>query len=975
MAASVNIPPPPDYVPPPPDANIPPPPDVQAPQGRSTVGGTALQVVQGVNEGVVRALGLPGDLANAVTGLFGFAPGPYSGEGMVQAFRGVAGRTEPQGRAERIAGRVGEEVGAAVPVAAATMGAGPLARGATSTVGKVIESLTAAGPVELAKIETKIAAMAGVGAGVGREIGGRAGEVVGQLVGSFGPSGAMTLVRMARERIAGLLPATTPARAAATVGKELEATIGAQPVARERLAEGARLNREVPGLAMTTEQAVGGVPMASRRAADVRRSPEIVGQVEQQQVGAQRALGEALAQVPGVPTAGTANVADAQAAAARSLAVERDFAQAEHARMSGALNDVNRRATADLQQSIADLGPLANREEAGQNLLARLTAREAELARHEDAMFAKVDPGNTVRVNVGGLKEAIAEIEAREASGLSKGTVAPEIRELAAQLGNTEQLTEAQIAAAMKANPTATPAQIMAQGATAEVPLGTLRRWRSDILGALRDAGDSLTPNHRAVANLSAIRAKIDEVLENPASIVTGDADAVTRYRAAAQVTRDIKQRFTDNTVAAVMQQKAGQAATKRPVEELVGQFFTAGKGAATRAQDLVNAVGDMPGAVGAVRDYALNDFLRVAYEGGTLNTKRAVKWLQDHREALQVTDASGARPFAAIDREVQGIVRQGKRLDEIGQFVQGAQAGADAALKQSLADTDRAAANLFVKADPQLAVAQVLKGADPAAKMRELIARVQGDEGALRGLRRGFWDHALTEFRGAQTDLTGNPLLNPGAMREFMQRNEGAMRALYPPAALDRLRTIQRASEMTLQGTSPSVLPEGAGITDQALYTVSSLMTHGMMGHGTGWVVPTRAARLIDSVIERFTPAELQKVYKEALMDPEVANTLLTMGRARFNPRAVELRLRAHLANLSGNAQPQEPEPPQPELLMTNTYQPASLTNPPQRTMRPQSPEASAAVADSLTKVKKLSEAIAAQQRVLEAAAARSPR
>jgi hypothetical protein len=189
------------------------PPATAAPQERGMLDralGLGSAVVDGARQGAAMLLGAPVDLvnnaprlANLIPGVDGVGPisdNPIGGRDTIDNVLRLGGLIpdyEPQGGAERIANRLGEELGAtAVPVAgligrAATMPVQTVNRmaAAPTSVGQGVAAQflqpAAVNPVGLAGREAYYAGAAGLGAGAANELAGENQGVISDLMGSL----------------------------------------------------------------------------------------------------------------------------------------------------------------------------------------------------------------------------------------------------------------------------------------------------------------------------------------------------------------------------------------------------------------------------------------------------------------------------------------------------------------------------------------------------------------------------------------------------------------------------------------------------------------------------------------------------------------------------------------------------------------------------------------------------------------------
>lgn len=177
--------------------------------------GLAASLFDGVRQGVAMVGGAPVDLVNNAPRLANFLPGvdgvgpisedPFGGRGTIDELLRAGGLIDdyqPEGGIERIANRVGEEVGATVVPVAGTIGraasmpvqAVNQMAAAPRSVGQSVASSfllpAATNPVGLAGREATYAAGAGAGAGIANEIAGENQGALSDILGSIAGVGA-----------------------------------------------------------------------------------------------------------------------------------------------------------------------------------------------------------------------------------------------------------------------------------------------------------------------------------------------------------------------------------------------------------------------------------------------------------------------------------------------------------------------------------------------------------------------------------------------------------------------------------------------------------------------------------------------------------------------------------------------------------------------------------------------------------------
>lgn len=157
----------------------------------------------GAVRGLTGTLGLPVDILAAAARPFGYKGQPVGGsESLLNLAQkaGLGGEAAPEGQ---FAQRVGEEVGAGLPFAAAPMGLVAAGARMAGPVGRAVR----AGPAQFAAAELGSAAAGGVGAAIAQQVAPESlpAELLGQAAGALSPTVAAGAVRGAMR---GRSPAT-----------------------------------------------------------------------------------------------------------------------------------------------------------------------------------------------------------------------------------------------------------------------------------------------------------------------------------------------------------------------------------------------------------------------------------------------------------------------------------------------------------------------------------------------------------------------------------------------------------------------------------------------------------------------------------------------------------------------------------------------------------------------------------------------
>jgi len=250
------------------------------------------QWVDVINDGL-KSLGLP------------MSDTPFMGTAFVDKYLAGA-QFQPQNLFESVLQRSGLEVGANVPLLGAAAKVGAMARatqeaGAARTLSagsnlEALKTLPAAfaqqlaevSPTKLAALESAIAAGAGTGAGLVHEIfpeGGRLAEFVGELVGSFTPSVVLGLTRKARDLAAGvsrsILGLETEGETTRRLGETLRPAATPEQIA-QGLDRAATLEAEIPGLKLSTGEAIESNVLAKTQHAHAQKNISLAHRLQTQ---------------------------------------------------------------------------------------------------------------------------------------------------------------------------------------------------------------------------------------------------------------------------------------------------------------------------------------------------------------------------------------------------------------------------------------------------------------------------------------------------------------------------------------------------------------------------------------------------------------------------------------------------------------------------------------------------------------------
>lgn len=428
----------------------------------------------GFNEGLANTLGMPVDAMNFTLGKLGIPTSdtPAFGSEFLKKYL-MPTPIEPTTPGERILHRMGEEVGASVPLAGAGLAAQqPLraargaaaARGGAEAAGKVTSELTtrmatakkweqiplyivdelAKVPAgQLARMEVALASGAGLGAGVMNDLfpnGGPLADFMGELVGGVAPPTLLGLIRTAKDKVLGM--------AAHAVGIESEQQTKARvskqlgQVARpEQVEAGAAKAEDLSNKVALTDPATGEVtaqfrPTAGQATGEPgliatergfeERTPGLkqkfaVRQSENQQVT--RQYFEAIAPDADPMSAARKLAEDRHAKDAlldlglsrteAKLATVRKEVETGTARVLENAERIMQEADARAQQRLDVIGPQLTARQQGELIRQEYTSALNSFRERAAQNFEDVEALPPARIPVNNLKKAVADVDAR----------------------------------------------------------------------------------------------------------------------------------------------------------------------------------------------------------------------------------------------------------------------------------------------------------------------------------------------------------------------------------------------------------------------------------------------------------------------------------------------------------------------------------------------------------------------------------
>jgi hypothetical protein len=854
-----------------------------------TAAGVAAQTMRGARRGVANIAGLPVDIVNAVMGFAGapVSPTPFGGSRSIDAALGAPAQVAaaglnaagvpasaeiapPANAAERVMGRIGEEVGAAVIPAGAALraggagvqavrAAGPTQTGlaqlfsapveAARTIGRGMAESAAVNPTRFATNEAAAAIAAGTGAGLVNELTGAStarerttGQNLGDMAGAIGGVGALAAGR-------GLVGGAGSIAGALTGSPRFADEIVKANVADELLRHAAT----PPG----PNGIIDSTPLVDAIMGGRRVGQSIPG--FQETLGDR--TGNAGLQALEFNTAGQRPGAFNARATANTQAVDAAMRPIEPQTPASALREEmlverNRRLSdAEIQR--------LNAQDAFGDASQRVQPTMTGEARGADIRGALADAQTAARTQVDEAYRPINEADAPV-----------DIGPLAQRFGELQQQTPLATQPAIPDAATV-PQRLIPEGAdSAQVPLREVMATRSALTSAER--GAAATPGQEQAARLAGdFRGATDDFLDNAMP-----AELADQYRAANTARRDVADRFErpGDAVADVLRTRpGGDFAT--PDSGVARRFVQSDQQRISDFQALMREAGDNPRVVPAVRD----EILQAVQSRRLLENPRQLEaYLGQYKTLLS------DQRFADVRQELSTAAGLRRALDDA--------TGAETRVQRQLGTDERPGSSpvgqflRFGNERQAEAMRTVMASPNPAQAIDDVLRFVNDDPKAVDGARRAFWDAMQERSRRAGQTTQGADGTQPW-MPERLHRfiNDPANAAVAErlwrdnPEHLARIReladvlrqtdTRQRGRAAGTSGTG-QIMNQSIMPSTETLASRSFAIQRGVVG--VPFTATTIGAVIARKAVARQQTQLFQTMIDEALMNPDWAAALL---------------------------------------------------------------------------------------------------
>lgn len=857
-----------------------------APPPKRSVGEKVLRGAEVASKGVIGGsldvLDLLGELVQGAASLFGAdLPRTDLSETYVRGAEGV-GAPVAETMGERVLERTGQEIGAGLSLFA-PLGLAARFGKPVSTLGKTFIEPIQAAPGKMAALEAAAATGAGAAAGAARELapGNTTAEMLAQLGGSVAGLGVPGMAIRAGRSIAPRLPRSKLRKARAGLTPRLP---GRQEPSLKAVKKAATIfssMREVPdqqfiaalerdasagieGYRPTTSQLTGDRLTAALERDIAHGSPESFPRFVALRESNDKALDAALDDIrpSGSPRAAQELVEDRVGAIKTAL----------QKRVDDALTIAEDRAKA--------LGTDLTPAQLGRPLQEEIYAAMRAGRKGESKAWNAIDPSGKWEIPSLKLKSDVQDY-LKTLDSIELRDVPKEIVGDVIGLGYRENIY-------------------------------TYTKLRSSLDGKAREARFKGEFNKaRIIQGLSDV---LEDFLQNleTATIRSGrgfrkttiDPGIIQRYNDAKAYSRAFNEVFSEAPIRDILKTgKAGRMPASAVPEELIMPIHA--RGAEESFDKLLKSMEYRPEAKGATGEAVTRVVLKdvadkVVNRDGLVDAARLQKYIDSHPHVW--------KEFPELKDQLSTTLKAQEVLD-----------ARQLASKRRGAAVDKSAARLYLGKTPDKIVPDILHSRNPAENMKSAVALLGGDDAALAGMRASFWSETVKASGGESL------FAKPQAALNYILKNEAAMRELFDESHIQRMKRILRLSISRAPGyrLTPGAVAGGMSPPRGATFLPITALLSRFYAIERGviskrFVASELSVRFANKVLKDLAREDVSALLEEALIDPQVAKTLLTAvpvkrdllsTLASDEMRKVVEALRLHLVNL-GAAHFEAPEP-----------------------------------------------------------------
>jgi hypothetical protein len=845
---------------------------------------TGAIVLDRLGEGAANTLGLPVDAINAAPMLVNLIPGvdgvgpmsdnPIGGSDWLndarKGFGVIPDAPEPQDWTQALAGRIGEEIGAAAIPVAGMVGAGgrmgaKVARESANPFVRTFVAPAAANPGRFVATETAGATAAGLGAGFANLLVDRD-TTQGQIADMFGALGgagvygvgstlakglgqAFNAIRQNPNYVDQVVKDAVVDRLGTAAG--LDSTDG--PMDTDALVElvlsgdTTRPSAIIPGFQESLADTTGNPGLAALEYS--RQSGPNAGQFTTRRSANNEAVDEVMALLAPEQTPG---------AFRSELETQRDL------RLSAAAGQTSS-AQSQFDDIVRNLQPRMLAEERGAIIRSGLEAEHTYRRGQEAAAWEGLDG----TVNPGPLADTL---------DATRGGLTTARQQAVSDLDQTIDIPR---------NLAGTP-----EAPVTEVQVRELIDMRSKLLDEQRAALSGQQPDRNRANAIGSLIDDINAYMDSDAI----DPALRRQFDDARAVSRDVNEQFNRPNDPITQTLARSEGRPDLPDSAVAPRFVQPDNKQASNIDRLL-ATTDLTSHGGSVREAVKDEILAGIRRNGVTPAG-----LEQHLS--QFTRAFDR--FPDLRDEIERAVQAGRGLEDAN--------ASEAALVRDLGSSDGTTTGKgtvgrylqYSDANSERAISEVLSAKDPGAAADELLTFIGDNPSAVEGGRAAFWQKLRTEAQSAERSVQGPRMWRGDWLKSFLDKPATAAVAerLYRdnPEHLANIRDIAsvldntdlrtRARAPATSGTAQSINPV---LTPETLQSRFYAFMRGQVS-GT-YLVTSIAAVVARRAVRNAQTDAIERMTDKALLNPDFAAELLKENNPA-NRAAMARKVRAWLGN-----------------------------------------------------------------------------
>lgn len=381
-----------------------------------------------------------------------------------------------------------------------------------------------------------------------------------------------------------------------------------------------------------------------------------------------------------------------------------------------------------------------------------------------------------------------------------------------------------------------------------KIDLNDLHGLRSELLAQSRQAKSAINPNERLASRLSMAAKSVEKAIS---AAETGGRE----LRGANKFFREnYIETFKQGAVGDIMRRGPRGESTRIEIAQIPNKIWNVNNLKAS--DDLIKAIGKEK-SKSIMRDHAAYDLMKnVTDVDGRVVSNKLSSWIKKNGEILAKF---------GIKSDFDKILKAQRAVDM----------ASDAAI-----EFEKSIAGRILRADPEVAIAEALRGSSPGIAAEKLMKRLGDNKDAVRGLQNAFADHVMNIVQTTAKDIANNPTISNAAFIRTVKKYMPAMKQLYKndPQKLNSIIRMQRAYEIATRNTRS---PIGGG-SDTAENILTKLSNVNLLSRTAS------VARGIFKYLKGYSDKQIDELVTRALFDPEYAQVLIKASRKNVDPKEI---------------------------------------------------------------------------------------